>query len=191
MFLNDYISKLEDISKINKLMKDPSEILFKDNSCAVKKGYDDYPVTNITWFGANEFCLHFGLRLPSEAEWEFAAKGGRKTKHYRYSGSNNLAQVAWYKENAIGSNPIGLKKPNELGIYDMTGNINEWCNDWFYYYKTDSNKNGGGPLDAKHKVFRGGGWKFYGNELNTSGRRKGHPLSSNNNVGFRVALSVK
>lgn len=105
-------------------------------------------------------------QLPTEAEWEFAARGGNRSEYYFFSGSDSIDQVAWYKKNSGDSiHAIGGKKPNELGIYDMSGNALEWCNDWYdkEYYKNSPEENPTGPdTPAKDsvKVLRGGGWAY-------------------------------
>ena len=102
-----------------------------------------------------------GYRLPTEAEWEYAAKGGKQSNDYKYSGSNNLDDVAWYKNNSGKiTHPVGQKQPNELGIYDMTGNVREWCWDWLDtdYYKKSPADNPKGPKVGYYRVMRGGAW---------------------------------
>ena len=121
-------------------------------------------VDSISWDEALAFicrlnqisCRHY--RLPTEAEWEFAAKGGNKSMNYRYSGGNVLNMVGWYKDNSSHkTHPVGLKKPNELGLYDMTGNVWEWCNDWSVkdYYSHIPPDNPQGPVSGEWKVVRG------------------------------------
>ena len=102
------------------------------------------------------------FRLPTEAEWEFAARGGRKSLRYKYSGSNTLGEVAWYKDDDPYTedrpHPVGTKRANELGLYDMSGNVWEWCQDWFGNYSSNSQVNPTGPASGATHVSRGGGW---------------------------------
>jgi formylglycine-generating enzyme required for sulfatase activity len=121
---------------------------------------ENCPVAFVTWYGAKAYCEWKGGRLPTEAEWEYAARGGNKSKRYKYSGSNNLNDVAWYYSNSgLKTHEVGTKQPNELGIYDMSGNVGEWCSDWFnyHYYKNSPKNNPQGPSYGKYNhVLRGG-----------------------------------
>jgi formylglycine-generating enzyme required for sulfatase activity len=126
---------------------------------------NDCPVENVTWGEVHEFVAALGkltgkrYRLPTEAEWEYAAKGGTLSNHYLYSGSNSLDEVAWYRRNSDGqTHPVGRKKPNELGLYDMTGNVEEWCQDWDGYIKLEkiNRTDPQGPPDGEDKIYRGG-----------------------------------
>ena len=127
---------------------------------------DDYPVDLVTWNAAQQFILRLNAvtgknyRLPTEAEWEYAARGGAKSKGYKYSGSNRLADIAWFYDNS-GSKlyPVGKKQPNELGIYDMSGNVWEYCSDWADgVYTEEAQTNPKGPDSGTRRVRRGGGW---------------------------------
>ena len=126
---------------------------------------DDLPVENVSWLDAQNFIVKLNAatgknyRLPTEAEWEYAARGGNKSKKYKYSGSNTIEEVAWYVENSNGTTyPVGTKKPNELEIYDMSGNVAEWCQDVSEVYVGAIMEF---PIDFEHifRVLRGGGWK--------------------------------
>jgi len=112
-------------------------------------------------------------RLPTEAEWEFAARGGNKSKGYKYSGSNNIAEVAWYHYNSDDRiHPVGLKKPNELGIYDMSGNMIEWCNDYYDNYPSVPQINPTGPETGIDGILRGGHCTDFSHYCRVSSRRQ-------------------
>ncbi len=129
---------------------------------------DNIPIYSVNWFEANEFCHKLSnltgkiYRLPTEAQWEFAARGGNKSKGYKFSGSNSIDAVAWHKGNSDNKiHPVGQKLPNELGIYDMTGNIEEWCQDWAYRRYTSepqTNPQWAGQATG-FKIHRGGNWE--------------------------------
>ena len=124
----------------------------------------DLPVERVSWDDCQKFIQKLNtltgrnFRLPTEAEWEFACRGGNNSRGYKYSGSNNLGSVAWYYGNSGGkSHPVATKAPNELGIYDMSGNVWEWCSDWYADYTSYSQTNPTGSLSGSHRVYRGGG----------------------------------
>ncbi|OQY02963.1 MAG: hypothetical protein B6I20_05990 [Bacteroidetes bacterium 4572_117] len=130
-----------------------------------------------------------GYRLPTEAEWEFAAKGGNKAKGYAYSGGNVADEVMWYASNSKGvPHEVGNKKPNELGIYDMSGNVREWCWDLYTkdYYKKSPEDNPTGPEKGIRRVFRGGGWSFQENKMRITARGAMGSNKSYGSIGFRV-----
>ena len=128
-----------------------------------------------------------GYRLPTEAEWEYAARGGNATKDYTFSGSNNINEVAWHNENK--TSPVGSKLPNELGLYDMSGNVMEWCGDWYGTYNMLDKKNPMGLSDGTFLVLRGGSWNNEENYLMVSHRYANYPDSFNENTGFRLVRS--
>ena len=129
------------------------------------------------------------FRLPTEAEWEFAARGGKQSKGYKYSGSDNAKNIAWYEKNS-GSKPhqVGTKEPNELGIYDMSGNVGEWCGDWYGRYSSSAQTNPTGPSSGSSRVLRGGSWLSYARYLRVSYRYDNYPSYRYYNYGFRVVL---
>ncbi len=126
---------------------------------------DNMPVEWVSWAMAQKFIQKLNaysgkrFRLPTEAEWEFAARGGTRSHNYLYSGSDNIGEVAWWKDNSGGKlHPVGTKRPNELGLYDMTGNAREWCADWQERYPSSAQTNPKGPQSGRWRVMRGGGW---------------------------------
>ncbi|MDD4031942.1 MAG: SUMF1/EgtB/PvdO family nonheme iron enzyme [Bacteroidales bacterium] len=143
---------------------------------------DNQPVVRVTWLDAYAFADWMGGRLPTEAEWEYAAKGGLKSKGYIYSGSNQVDEVAWYPQNA-GARPheVGTKKPNELGIYDMSGNVWEWCADWYA-----EDPYGSGPSLGKTRSLRGGSFYFDNTFSRIFHRHHSNPDLVSQNIGFRI-----
>jgi formylglycine-generating enzyme required for sulfatase activity len=149
-------------------------------------GKGNYPIINVTWYRANEFCKYYGGRLPTEAEWEFAARGGNSSKNYLYSGSNTVGDVAWYVGNASYTNTVGTKTANELGIYDMSGNVYEWCNDWYDVYLSSGQTNPTGASGGTYRVLRGGSWFNYNySTCRASERDYSVPNNYNDSFGFR------
>jgi len=132
-----------------------------------------------------------GYRLPTEAEWEYAARGGIYSKNYRYAGSNNPDHVLWYYENSkIMSHEVGAKAPNELDLYDMSGNVMEWCWDWQGAYTANAKENPTGPSSGLDKVVRGGGWSYALAYALVVYRHYNQPHYRGVNLGFRVARSL-
>lgn len=171
------------------------------SSFIVELGRENYPVVEVTWYGANAFARWAGGRLPTEAEWEFAARGGNQSQGYKYSGSNNLDEVGWHFGNSMeeghsrfhlarGTLPVGQKKPNEIGIYDMSGNVWEWCSDWHTenYYSYSPEINPQGPVIGNKRVFRGGSWldSIYQNYSRVTCRGRFNPEHSYFAAGFRI-----
>jgi uncharacterized protein (TIGR02145 family) len=154
---------------------------------------DDYPVNNINWYDIQEFIERLNAatgkkyRLPTEAEWEYAARGGAGSKGYKYSGSDNPDDVAWHKENSGGeAHPVGLKAPNELGLYDMTGNVWEFTGDWHGDYGADDRVNPTGPREGTVRVGRGGYWGAEAYGVYSRGCLP--PGTSTFAMGFRLIL---
>ncbi len=126
---------------------------------------DNLPADGLSWNDCQEFVKKLNsltgenFRLPTEAEWEFAARGGNKSQHYLYCGSNNIDEVAWTWDNSGNtSHEVATKLPNELGLYDMNGNLSEWCQDWYGDFGSVALQNPAGPADGYNRAIRGGDW---------------------------------
>ena len=157
---------------------------------------DNLPVEQVSWNDCHEFISKLNsitgkkFRLPTEAEWEYAARGGRKSQAYQYCGSNNISDVAWYWDNNTGmTHPVGEKLPNELGIYDMSGNVLEWCQDLYGAYVSSSQINPKGAVSGTDRVFRSGGWNGVASSCRLSCRSGFAPNVRCNYLGLRLALS--
>ena len=169
------------------------------NNPSLFAGCSDCPVENISWDSIQVFIqklnrLYPGMnfRLPTEGEWEFAARGGNQTRNYKYCGSNNPYEVAWYDSNASQkTHPVALKLPNELGLYDMGGNVWEWCSDCYDFYDESPQVNPKGSLKkCTHRTDRGGCWQ-YSSKYVTPGTRGGlNPYEISNDLGFRLARTA-
>lgn len=160
-------------------------------------GDDLRPVERVSWNDCQVFIKELNkltgknFRLPTEAEWEFAARGGNKSSGYRYSGSSNIGDVAWYfNKNDRKTHPVKGKNPNELGIYDMSGNVLEWCSDWysFGYYSSSPQNNPEGPSSGYYRVFRGGSWFNNAEGCRVALRNRGNPVVNYDFSGLRLAL---
>jgi formylglycine-generating enzyme required for sulfatase activity len=189
---NFYIGKYEvtQAQWRNVMGSDPPELHFK--SC------DQCPVENISWNDIEEFIKKLNdqtmrkYRLPTEAEWEYAARGGQKSRGHKYAGSNNLDEVAWYDKNSDDkTHSVGGKKPNELGVYDLSGNVREWCSNWYINYTSDSVTNPFGPGLGSLRVFRGGSWDSNTRYCRSLVRLYSTPGDRLADLGFRLASSPK
>lgn len=153
------------------------------------------PVERVSWEDCQTFIRKLNqmtgksFRLPTEAEWEFAARGGNRSNHYKYSGSGNLSSVAWYDDNCGNkTHPVGQKAPNELGLYDMSGNVWEWCADWYGDYSSSAQTNPNGPSNGSDRVNRGGSWYYYADYCRVSRRVSDTPTFRAIDLGLRLAL---
>ena len=155
----------------------------------------NHPVIHVSWNDAVAYCEWLSrktgkrYRLPTEAEWEYAARGGTHSRGYRYAGSSSPDEVAWYDGNSGGrTHPVGQKQPNELGLHDMTGNAWEWCADWYGSYSSDSQTNPQGPAGGSCRVLRGGSWNDSARYCRVSNRSDNYPYIRDDFYGFRLAL---
>lgn len=155
-----------------------------------------YPVNSISWEDCATFISQLNqltgkqFRLPTEAEWEYAAKGGTKSMGYVYSGSDNLDEVAWFSTNSESHlHQVGTKKANELGLYDMCGNIDEWCNDWYSLYTAEPVENPTGPETGMSRIHRGGRWNASAMYCRLTRRDGFAPGVTRNYLGLRLALT--
>lgn len=158
-------------------------------------GHESHPVENISWSDTQEFLRQLNqkstmqFRLPTEAEWEYARRGGRNE-----AVENDAHEIAWFRENSDGrTHEVGTKKKNQLGLFDLGGNVHEWCGDWYQadYYKSSPGKNPTGPSSGKSRVFRGGSWKDGKWSLRYGYRDKLHPSYRFKGLGFRVAAPAR
>mgnify|MGYP003303573320 CR=1 FL=1 len=152
------------------------------------------PVEQVSWNDCQTFITKLNeltgktFRLPTEAEWEYAARGGNKSKEYKYAGSNTLNDVAWYGDTSDKTHPVMQKQANELGLYDMSGNVGEWCQDRYGSYGSGTYQNPKGPTSGSYRVGRGGGWSNNSRDCRVSKRGNGTPTSTYYNLGLRLAL---
>ena len=174
---------------------------------------DDCPVESVSWDDCQTFISKLNqltakkYRLPTEAEWEYAARGGRGVarivQQTKYAGSNELGEVAWYRDNSdvnysggyeykgrkFGIHIVGTKKPNALGVYDMSGNVSEWCIDWYEAYSNKAVTNPQGAKSGSNRVFRGGSWNIHSYFYRVSLRNYGNPGARFNGGGLRLTFS--
>jgi len=177
---------------------------------SIFKGMDDRPVENVTWYDAASFCNKLselagldpcyhqsnrecdlarnGFRLPAEAEWEYACYAGSSTRFYTGDSRSDLERAGWYINNSGGSpRPVGLKEPNAWGLYDMHGNLSEWCNDWHADYSINTEKNPTGPNSGSRRIHRGGGFYAGAHHCIATYRDSLEPGERHFSLGFRVA----
>lgn len=157
---------------------------------------DNLPVEQVFWDDCQDFIARLNamtgktFRLPTEAEWEYAARGGSMSRGTKYSGSNNPDNVAWYNGNSGGkTHPVATKQPNELGIYDMSGNVWEWCSDRYDAYSSNSQTNPAGPSSGSFRVLRGGCWNRDARDCRSANRANFGSVNWGGICGLRLVLS--
>ena len=165
------------------------------NNPSYYSGNPKRPVERVSWNDCQEFIKKLNqltgknFRLPTEAEWEYAARGGKKSLGYKYSGSDIAGVVARYDGNSSSTHDVKIKQANELGIYDMSGNVWEWCQDWYGSYNSGSQTNPTGPSSGSYRVYRGGGWNDVARSRRVSYRYYSLPDGSRTDLGLRLSLS--
>jgi len=159
---------------------------------------NNLPMDNVSWDRVQEFIEKLNeltrrnYRLPTEAEWEYAARGGSQSNGSIYSGGDNLDDVGWYVGNSghRRTRPVGMKAPNELGLHDMSGNVDEWVGDWYDSYRGGSHTNPTGPASGTHRVVRGGSVLRDASASSVFSRGGWHPnVRDNHSLGFRLAIT--
>jgi len=190
-FLNTNKPKPDKLKKWLRLDDEEKQthILLENGKFAAEKGWETHPVVNVSWHGAKAFCDYYGLRLPSEAEWEYAAGG---PSHFRYPWGNNSDSKEANFADTHGSakpptTPIKFYRPNGFGLFDIAGNVWEWCDDWYKwdYYLSGAEKNPKGPNGGSVRIIRGGSWYDFMNNLRTANRDFASPDFQLSNYGFR------
>ena len=158
-------------------------------------GDSQLPVENVSWNDCQTFIQTLNeltgqsFRLPTEAEWEFAARGGISTLGYKYASSNTVGDVAWYKDNSSSkTHPVATKSPNELGLYDMSGNVWEWCQDWYGSYSSSAQTDPVGPSSGSSRVPRGGSWFINAGGCRVAARNGYTPSIRSSDLGLRLAF---
>ena len=179
---------------------DPPPSWYEEHEKAIKWQWNDtYPIVNITYLDAKAYCKWLSettgekYDLPTEAQWEYAARGGQQSKNYTYAGSNDIDEVAWYDETTgeKGLKQVGRLKANELGIYDMSGNAWEWCLDFYGKYPSGNQRDPQGPSKGDFRIIRGGSWYYVDDMARVTGRDGPKPTFTNYNYGFRVVKNKK
>lgn len=190
-FLNAKEISSNDILEYIDMESNYCKIVLEKKQYKVLHGYEDYPVVSVSWFGADAYCRWVGGRLPTEAEWEYAAKGGSKQKKFNYSGGYEIDKYAWYKNNTNALSKIGTRYPNSLGLYDMSGNAAEWCSDYYEFKNFINNttvvNNPKGARKGNSKIYKGGAWSDDKIYCQVFYRNTTSPYRKTEFIGFRVA----
>jgi len=169
---------------------------YKDRGYA-RYGSESLPIVGVSWHDANAYCDWITrktgrkYRLPTEAEWEYAARGGIHKEGYKYSGGSNLYDEGWYNENSRERpNPVKRKNKNKLGLYDMSGNVSEWCQDWYGDYSSSAQRNPTGSSSGVRRILRGGAGYDDARDCRVSYRSNSTPNHRENYYGIRLVSTV-
>jgi len=194
VFLNSEGNQTEGQSPWIDLNQPDSQIEKVGERFRAKLGFENYPVVYVTWYGAKAFCNWVGGRLPTEAEWEYACRAGKRTQYYFGNDAQLIKDYAWSREQSGNKiHPVGKKLANDFGLHDMLGNVLEWCADWYdpKYYAKKETDNPKGPSQGEYRVLRGGGFNSDSKECRASARSPLVPFDRYNFVGFRIVREVK
>jgi formylglycine-generating enzyme len=163
-------------------------ITYSNNTFSVISARENWPVDYVTWYGAKAFALYYGLDLPTEAEWEYACRGGRQYRYGTDDGTLNTKKANYLDNGIVHPVDVGMYLQNPFGLYDMSGNVYEWCHDWYEqsYYSSSPAADPTGALSGVYRVCRGGSWGFSGGDCRSAVRGSALPSYSDGNVGFRV-----
>ena len=154
------------------------------------KGLELHPVVYVSWEDAKAYADWLGMRLPTEAEWEYACRAGSEAEYYFGDNESKVAEYAWYHANSGGNaHPVGEKKPNAWRLYDMHGNVWEWCQDWYDAYASSPAADPKGPSSGGSRVLRGGSWFYYAGLCRSAYRGGRWPSYRDDNTGFRLSRS--
>ncbi len=164
-------------------------VTYSDDKWIPQTGYENYPVVCVTWYGADEYAEWIGGALPTEAQWEYACRAGSTTAYCFGDSDESLGDYAWYSDNSDGkTHPVGLMKPNAWGLYDMHGNVCEWCADWYGSYGTTVVTDPTGPATGSYRILRGGSESTFASSCRSARRYLIKPVNNYKNYGFRVCF---
>jgi formylglycine-generating enzyme required for sulfatase activity len=176
----------------------PTEIIHEDGEYRAFRGFGSHPVMTVSWDAADAYCKLAGKRLPTEAEWERAARGGQEGKRFPWGDEIPTLGIVYGKQwknnqDPPPTKPVGNYYPNAYGLYDMAGSVWEWCYDWFSieYYLNSPKKNPKGPESGYEKVLRGGSWVSSSNDLKVATRNSSPPFVTDDGVGFRCSMDAR
>jgi formylglycine-generating enzyme required for sulfatase activity len=165
-------------------------IKYAGGTFTVETGKENYPVVWVTWYGSKAFALYYGLDLPTEAELEYACRGGKQYKYGTDDGTLSTSKANYWDNGVHHPVDVGSYPANPFGLYDMSGNVWEWCHDWYGIYPSGSVTNPTGALSGSYRVTRGGGWLYDGSYCRSADRGGGNPGGGYYHVGFRVVRRV-